>query len=259
MAQARGVAWESLIVDPGPDFAKTPAETIAVLRRLDEVVALGRPVLLAVSRKDFVGALTLRRPKERDAGTLAAIGAGVDAGGSILRVHDVAAVADYLTVRAALRGERPVPADLHLPVELRREPPRLTRPAERPGTSVGPGPQRGRDLVAGGLPRLHPGAGGPALGGGHDGVGGTTVDRFADQVGVAGVAGDLLDDVQEDPAHRPGVEVLRVPRHALGHRDGLAEVGDAGHHPVGLGGDLVVERRGRRRWSRPGPSRKPST
>ena len=122
-AQARGVAWESLIVDPGPDFAKTPAETIAVLRRLDEVVALGRPVLLAVSRKDFVGALTLRRPKERDAGTLAAIGAGVDAGAGILRVHDVAAVADYLTVRAALRGERPVPADLHLPVELRREPP----------------------------------------------------------------------------------------------------------------------------------------
>ena len=94
-----------------------------MLRRLDEVVALGRPVLLAVSRKDFVGALTLRRPKERDAGTLAAIGAGVDAGAGILRVHDVAAVADYLTVRAALRGERPVPADLHLPVELRREPP----------------------------------------------------------------------------------------------------------------------------------------
>jgi dihydropteroate synthase len=85
------------------------------------LVALGRPVLLAVSRKDFIGALTQRTPRERDAGTLAAVGAGVDAGASILRVHDVAAVHDYLTVRAALRGDIVVPDDLHLPVELRRE------------------------------------------------------------------------------------------------------------------------------------------
>jgi len=123
VASQRGVSWDALAVDPGPDFAKTPAQTIRVLRHLDEVVALGRPVLLAVSRKDFVGALTLRRPKERDAGTLAAIAAGVDAGASILRVHDVRAVADYLAVRAALAGLREVPDDLHLPVELRREPP----------------------------------------------------------------------------------------------------------------------------------------
>jgi dihydropteroate synthase len=117
----RGVALEGVVVDPGPDFAKTPAQTVAVLRRLDEVVALGRPVLLAISRKDFIGALTQRTPRQRDAGTLAAIGAGVDAGASILRVHDVAAARDYLTVRAALRGETEVPEDLHLPVELRRE------------------------------------------------------------------------------------------------------------------------------------------
>jgi dihydropteroate synthase len=118
---ARGVAPEGLIVDPGPDFAKTPAQTIAVLRRLDAVAALGRPVLLAISRKDFIGALTSRTPRQRDAGTLAAIGEGVDAGASILRVHDVAAVRDFLTVRAALRGELAVADDLHLPVELRRE------------------------------------------------------------------------------------------------------------------------------------------
>jgi dihydropteroate synthase len=120
-AMARGVAEDGIVLDPGPDFAKTPAETVAVLRRLDALAALGRPVLLAVSRKDFIGALTLRPPRQRDAGTLAAIGAGVDAGASILRVHDVAAVRDYLTVRAALRGELAVPDDLHLPVELRRE------------------------------------------------------------------------------------------------------------------------------------------
>ena len=121
-AVARGVPEDAIVLDPGPDFAKTPAETVAVLRRLDALTALGRPVLLAVSRKDFIGALTGRTPRQRDAGTLAAVGAGVDAGASILRVHDVAAVHDFLTVRAALRGDVDVPADLHLPVELRREP-----------------------------------------------------------------------------------------------------------------------------------------
>lgn len=105
-AIALGVAEEQILLDPGPDFAKTPAQTVAVLRRLDAVVALGRPVLLAVSRKDFVGALTGRPPREREAGTLAALAHGVDAGVHVVRVHDVAGAADFLAVRAALRGER---------------------------------------------------------------------------------------------------------------------------------------------------------
>jgi dihydropteroate synthase len=119
-ARARGVGEDALVVDPGPDLAKRPAETVAVLRALGEVAALGRPVLLALSRKDFVGALTGRTPRERLAGTLGAVGAGLDAGGSILRVHDVAAVADFVAVRAALRGERPVAPDLSLDPGLRR-------------------------------------------------------------------------------------------------------------------------------------------
>jgi dihydropteroate synthase len=106
VAVAAGVAPEQLIVDPGPDFAKTPAQTVAVLRRLDALRELGRPILLAASRKDFVGAITGRSAPERDAGTLAAIGFGVDAGASIVRVHDVAAARDYLAMRAVLRGER---------------------------------------------------------------------------------------------------------------------------------------------------------
>jgi dihydropteroate synthase len=101
-----GVPREQLILDPGPDFAKTPAQTVAVLRALDRVRALGRPVLLAASRKDFVGAITGRPPAARDPGTLAAIAFGVDAGAAILRVHDVAGVVDYLQVRSVLRGER---------------------------------------------------------------------------------------------------------------------------------------------------------
>jgi dihydropteroate synthase len=119
VAWARGVRDEQILLDPGPDFAKTPAQTIAVLRRLDELHALGRPLLLAVSRKDFVGALTGRGPRERLAGTLAAVGFGVDAGAHVLRVHDVAEAADYLRVRAALRGELDVDAGLELDESLR--------------------------------------------------------------------------------------------------------------------------------------------
>ena len=120
-AEVLGVPRERIVLDPGPDFAKTPAQTIDVLRRLDAVVALGRPVLLAISRKDFIGALTERRPRDRDPGTLAAVGAGVDAGAAIVRVHDVAGTVDYLRVRAALRGQSAVPADLALAESLRRE------------------------------------------------------------------------------------------------------------------------------------------
>jgi dihydropteroate synthase len=121
LARSRGVDEDQLVVDPGPDFAKTPAETVEVLRRLGELGPLGRPVLLAASRKDFVGALVERSPSARLPGTLAAIAEGVDAGVAIVRVHDVEAVSDFLAVRGALRGEREVPADLHLDPALRRE------------------------------------------------------------------------------------------------------------------------------------------
>jgi len=119
VARARGVRDEQMVIDPGPDFAKTPAQTIAVLRRLEDLHGLGRPLLLAVSRKDFVGALTGRAPRERSAGTLAAIGCGVDAGAHVLRVHDVAQAADFLRVRAALRGELDVDRGLALGEAIR--------------------------------------------------------------------------------------------------------------------------------------------
>ncbi|MEA2419360.1 MAG: dihydropteroate synthase [Thermoleophilaceae bacterium] len=120
LAAERGVGEGQLIFDPGIDIAKSPAESIELLRRLPELSQLGRPLLVAVSRKDFVGALTGRAPSARDAGTLAAVGVAADGGASILRVHDVAAARDYLAVRGALaNGAAP---DLQLEVELRREP-----------------------------------------------------------------------------------------------------------------------------------------
>ncbi len=106
LAEAAGVHPEQLLLDPGPDFAKTPAQTVAVLRRLDVLHALGRPLLLAVSRKDFLGAITGRAPHERGAATLAAVGWAADAGAHALRVHDVRAAADFLAVRAVLCGDR---------------------------------------------------------------------------------------------------------------------------------------------------------
>jgi dihydropteroate synthase len=119
VALAHGVAPEQLVVDPGPDFAKTPAQTVELLSQLARLHELGRPLLLAVSRKDFIGALTARGPRERLAGTLAAVDHGVRHGAHILRVHDVADVADFLTVRAALAGELEPGRDLALGEEIR--------------------------------------------------------------------------------------------------------------------------------------------
>jgi dihydropteroate synthase len=119
LALAAGISPEQLILDPGPDFAKTPAQTIRLLADVGRLHELGRPLLMAVSRKDFIGALTARRPRERLAGTLAALAHGLDAGAQIFRVHDVAAAADFLAVRAALSGEREPSRDLALAEELR--------------------------------------------------------------------------------------------------------------------------------------------
>jgi dihydropteroate synthase len=122
LATAAGVAREQLIVDPGPDFAKTPAQTIALLAEVERLHELERPLLMAISRKDFIGALTARAPRERSAGTLAALAHGVDAGAHIFRLHDIAAASDYLAVRAALTGASAPRRDLALAEELRHEP-----------------------------------------------------------------------------------------------------------------------------------------
>jgi dihydropteroate synthase len=121
VARGLGMEEEQLVLDPGIDLAKSPAESVEILRRLTELHELGRPLLLAVSRKDFLGALTERSPAERDAATLAAVGVAREGGAHILRVHDVAAAKDYLRVRAALAGDEEVPEG-PLPDELRREP-----------------------------------------------------------------------------------------------------------------------------------------
>jgi dihydropteroate synthase len=119
LARARGVDEAQIVLDPGIDLAKTPAESVELLRSLPRLAERGLPLLLAVSRKDFVGALTGKPPAARDPGTLAAIGAGVRGGARIVRVHDVAGARDYLDVYAAL--ENGAERSLELAEALRRE------------------------------------------------------------------------------------------------------------------------------------------
>jgi dihydropteroate synthase len=121
LAEDHGCRPEQLIVDPGPDFAKTPAQTIELLRELPRLHELQRPLLLAISRKDFIGALNGRSPRERLAGTLAALEHGVECGAHIMRLHDVREAADFLRVRAALSGELAVDPQLALQDPLRHE------------------------------------------------------------------------------------------------------------------------------------------
>lgn len=121
LALSRGVGHEQLIVDPGPDFAKTPAQTIRLLAEVGRLHELGLPLLMAISRKDFIGALTGRAPRARLAGTLAALSHGVAHGAHIFRIHDVAAAADFLAVRAVLALEVDVGRDLALSEEIRYE------------------------------------------------------------------------------------------------------------------------------------------
>jgi dihydropteroate synthase len=119
LARSRGVDEAQIVLDPGIDLAKTPAESVELLRSLPRLAERGLPLLLAVSRKDFVGALTGQPPAARDPGTLAAIGAGVRGGARIVRVHDVAGARDYLDVYAAL--ENGAEHSLELAEALRRE------------------------------------------------------------------------------------------------------------------------------------------
>lgn len=121
---AAGVPADRVIIDPGPDFAKTPAQTVEVLRALGRLVDYARPVLFPVSRKDFIGAITGRPPRERLAGTLAAIAHTLTlTRAGIYRVHDVEEVRNFLDVWDVLQGHRELGADVLLDRDLWRSGP----------------------------------------------------------------------------------------------------------------------------------------
>jgi dihydropteroate synthase len=98
-AMDAGVARESIILDPGIDFAKQKADNLRIYRELISLKHFERPILLPVSRKTVIGdVLGIGEPADRDAGTIACVVAGTLRGASIFRVHNVHAVVQALRV-----------------------------------------------------------------------------------------------------------------------------------------------------------------
>jgi dihydropteroate synthase len=100
-AVAAGVPEERVQLDPGIGFGKTLEHNLELLRRLGEIAAIGRPVVLGTSRKSFIGRITGRDVTGRVHGTVATCVLGYERGARVFRVHDVAAVHDGLAVAAA--------------------------------------------------------------------------------------------------------------------------------------------------------------
>ncbi|MBO0769271.1 MAG: dihydropteroate synthase [Solirubrobacterales bacterium] len=120
VALDRGVSEQQLMLDPGPDFGKTPHQTVEAMRAFETLHSFGRPLLAAISRKDFIGVATRRPPQDRDPGTLAALGYVADAGVHVARVHDLEGAKDYLAVRGLLAGEETLGSEDRLAEHLRR-------------------------------------------------------------------------------------------------------------------------------------------
>jgi dihydropteroate synthase len=110
-AVGEGIAEERVLLDPGIGFGKTATHNLELLRRLDELTALGRPLVIGTSRKSFLGRITPGEPSpdERIPGTLATNVLAYERGAEVFRVHDVAAVRDALAVTAATLGARWTP------------------------------------------------------------------------------------------------------------------------------------------------------
>ena len=107
-ALALGVARESILVDPGHDFGKNTRHSLEATRRLPELVATGWPVLVSLSRKDFVGeTLDVAAPVDRLTGTLATTAVSAWLGARVYRAHDVAATRQTLDMVASVAGLRP--------------------------------------------------------------------------------------------------------------------------------------------------------
>ncbi|MFC1878832.1 dihydropteroate synthase [Chloroflexota bacterium] len=102
LAHAAGIVDAHIILDPGIGFGKTVEQNLALVDRLDEVRALGYPVLLGPSRKSFIGYTLDLPPDQRVEGTAAAITIGIDRGADIVRVHDVPYLARVMRMTDAI-------------------------------------------------------------------------------------------------------------------------------------------------------------
>jgi dihydropteroate synthase len=102
IAQQAGIPDDKIILDPGIGFGKTAEQNMELIDRLDEIRALGFPILLGPSRKSFIGKALDLPPDQRLEGTLAAAGVGITRGADIIRVHDVTAVVRFSRMMDAI-------------------------------------------------------------------------------------------------------------------------------------------------------------
>ena len=106
-AASVGVRRDAILVDPGHDFGKNTRHSLEATRRLPELVATGWPVLVSLSRKDFVGETLDRAPDDRLIGTLAATALSAWMGARMFRVHDVSVTRQVLDMVSSVSGDRP--------------------------------------------------------------------------------------------------------------------------------------------------------
>jgi len=102
LALESGIAREQVLVDPGIGFGKTGEQNMQLIRRLDVLAELGRPIVLGASRKSFIASVSPAPADQRLGGSLAAAAWAARGGGAILRVHDVAPTAQFLRLSGAI-------------------------------------------------------------------------------------------------------------------------------------------------------------
>ncbi len=115
LAHKAGVGDGQIILDPGIGFGKTVEQNLELLDRLDEVRALGYPLLLGPSRKSFIGYTLDLPPDQRVEGTAAALAIGIDRGADIVRVHDLPGMARVARMVDAIVRKRPKASPPHPP------------------------------------------------------------------------------------------------------------------------------------------------
>lgn len=125
LARELGVAVEQIAIDPGLDFDLSPDQDLEILRRLGELRALGLPLYVSLSRKDFIGAVLAGSwegrlpPGEREWGTVAAVALAVREGADVLRIHDRSSL-QAMRVAGQLRADGPISGDIGLKSAHRR-------------------------------------------------------------------------------------------------------------------------------------------
>ncbi|MDP3076786.1 dihydropteroate synthase [Bradyrhizobium sp.] len=106
IADKAGISRESIVLDPGIGFGKTPEQSMTALARLDELAAFGLPLLVGASRKRFISSVSPSEPQQRLGGSIAAHLIAAKGGARIIRTHDVAETVQALRVAAAIGDRR---------------------------------------------------------------------------------------------------------------------------------------------------------